>query len=201
MPLSKEQEQRLSSLAAPEGTIPGVAAIECVIAQNRQTAVYVTSVAGYPFGFEINLMIVCSADNTASDSFLLGSAEWLQKTQGGDHEQGGEPEGSPEVFRFGLRFADGTMVSNAELGRGLSNRGGDGRPTAGRMRLLDGHGSDGKYEIRYWVCPIPPVGQLVLECEWPAASLERTQVEIDAKAIRDASARARAIFAKRAAGF
>jgi hypothetical protein len=65
------------------------------------------------------------------------------------------------------------------------------------MRLLDGHGGEGKYEMRYWVAPIPPVGQLVLECEWLAASLEQAQVEIDANVIRDASARAKVIFPRK----
>ncbi len=98
---------------------------------------------------------------------------------------------------FGIPRPSTTPPKYAWLGAngpGLSSRGGDDRPTAGLMRLPDRHGGDGKYETRYWVCPIPPLGRVVLECEWLAASLERTQVEIDAKIIRDASARAKVIF-------
>jgi hypothetical protein len=41
----------------------------------------------------------------------------------------------------------------------------------------------------WWVTPLPPPGRLEFVCEWPAAGIALTRVEVDADPIREAATR------------
>jgi hypothetical protein len=42
--------------------------------------------------------------------------------------------------------------------------------------------------------PLPPIGPLSFVCEWPAAGIALTHVEVDSQPLRDAAGRSRELF-------
>ena len=58
--------------------------------------------------------------------------------------------------------------------------------------VLEGGGGGGigqRYDLYYWVWPLPPPGRLAFVCEWPALGIPLSRYEIDSALIRDAAAR------------
>ncbi|HZC28844.1 MAG TPA: hypothetical protein VE269_03810, partial [Gaiellaceae bacterium] len=53
-----------------------------------------------------------------------------------------------------------------------------------------GGGAATRYDQAYWLWPLPPPGTLGFVAEWPSEGIPLTRVEVDAKTILDASARA-----------
>src|SRR6266542_2635382 len=59
------------------------------------------------------------------------------------------------------------------------------------VQFPDGGGGGGRrYDMRYWVWPLPPPGPVAFVCQWPAHDIPESRVEIDARLILDAAARA-----------
>ncbi len=94
--------------------------------------------------------------------------------------------GANEIFRLAVVFADGRVATNINPEHAPPNV-----PMAGRAVLMQGGGSGGerRYDLTYWVYPLPPPGRLAFICEWPGLGLAETRVEIDAQPILDAAAR------------
>jgi hypothetical protein len=46
--------------------------------------------------------------------------------------------------------------------------------------------------------PLPPIGPLFFVCEWPAAGIPLTRVEVDSERLRDAAGRSRELFPNQA---
>src|SRR2546430_3515945 len=66
----------------------------------------------------------------------------------------------------------------------------DAEPT-GPVLFPDGGGGGGRrYDMRYWVWPLPPPGPVAFVCEWPAFGIPESRAELDARPILDAAARA-----------
>ena len=170
-------------LAPPRGTLPGVVALERVLARTELAAVCVTRLGAYPTGFEMELVTLSRSMADDLDPLLFGPPR---------RRHGSEAEGLPdEMLRFGVQFADGSKATNV---------GGD-RPydpavaPAGPVIIPGGGGGGGgSWRQSLWVWPLPPPGPLLLVCEWPAARIPLTRSEIDARLIVDASERAQVVF-------
>lgn len=94
------------------------------------------------------------------------------------------------MLRFGIEFADGQRASNVG-GRGHSQ----GEPAGPVLWGMGGGGGGGRWHQDFWVWPLPPAGPLSFVCEWPAAGIALTRVEIDGQLLIDAAGRAREMFA------
>jgi hypothetical protein len=93
----------------------------------------------------------------------------------------------PEFLRLGVQFADGDVATN--LGR-PSFPSPDSEPT-GPVLLSDGGGGGGRrYDMRYWLWPLPPPGPVSFVCEWPARGIPESRAELDAQLILRAAERA-----------
>jgi len=161
----------------PEGALPGVVAIELVLARNERAAVYVGRCAAYPAGFEFEVRVVVVA--AGLDPSLNGPYA----------RRGGDGNNYDEMLRFGIEFADGGRATNV---RHQTPR--DDGPVAPYMRGMGGRGSPTSWNQGFWVWPLPPPGALAFVCEWPAADIAHTRVEIDAQAVIDAAGRATVVF-------
>jgi hypothetical protein len=162
---------------APEGTLPGVAALERVLARTDRVAVCVARFAAYPTGFELEVVTMAAADEDL-DPMLFHSPRRV-----------GPGDLPPELLRLGIQFADGTKATNT------AGFPGDQGPPAGPVMLGGGGGGGGgNWRQSQWVWPLPPPGPLVLVCEWPAMEIPLTRTELDAQPILDAAARAQVIF-------
>jgi hypothetical protein len=162
----------------PHGVLPGVAAIELVIASNPRAAVYVGRCAAYPTGFELEVRV------------LLASGADLDPSLNGPHHYPGRGSNYEEMLKFGLEFSDGRKVTNV----------GGHPPAAGQpeepvLWSMGGGGGGGRWEQDFWVWPLPPAGPVAFVCEWPAAGIALSRAETDAQQLLDASARAVALFA------
>jgi hypothetical protein len=157
-------------LGATRGALPGVVALEAVLARTEVAAVCVTRLGAYPSGFEVDLVTLSPAERDDLDPLLFGPPRRRPRA---------EPQQLPsEMLRFGVQFADGSKATN--VGGDLPHD-----PTmapAGPVIVGGGGGGGGgRWHQSLWVWPLPPPGRLLFVCEWPAAGI-------------DAAARAQVVF-------
>jgi hypothetical protein len=104
------------------------------------------------------------------------------------------------LLRIGFELADGRRVSNLGARRAdrklmtpdaepegpvlLPHAGGGGRSDRGTVTMRPG----------YWLCPLPPPGQLRISCEWPLVDIAMTTAEIGADTLLDAASRVRSLW-------
>jgi hypothetical protein len=180
-------------LSAPSGTLPGVVALELVLAQTAKVAVCVTRLGVYPSGFEIDLVTMAGAEDDDALDPKLFLRPWMR-----DQLAAGYAGLPAEMLRFGVEFADGTKATNTAARFSLGGRGTQpdlhNEPDGPVLHAGGGGGAGGNWRQSMWVWPLPPAGSLTFVCEWPAADIPLTRHEIDAQLILDAAARARVIF-------
>jgi hypothetical protein len=172
-------------IAAPRGTLPGVVALELLLARTEMVAVCVSRLAAYPTGFEFELRTMAAPGHEALefDPMLFGPHRDGPRRRG---SEAGLPE---EMLRFGVQFADGAKATNTG---GFHH--GDDPPPGPVMHGGGGGGGGGEWRQSEWVWPLPPPGRLAFVCEWPAAGIALTRSEIDAQIVLDAAGRAQVIF-------
>jgi hypothetical protein len=94
----------------------------------------------------------------------------------------------PQCLRLSVNFADGTTISNLD-GHGANPR--------GVLDVREGGGSGGsrgdwlRYDLGWWLSPLPPPGDLVFAVEWPIAGLGRSEARVDSGVLHEAASRAR----------
>jgi hypothetical protein len=142
-------------VAPPRGTLPGVVAVELLLAQTDKVAVYISRLAAYPSGFEFDVMTVTAPgeDETDFDPMLFGP-----------HSHRPGSAAASEMLRIGVQFSDGSKATNTS---GF-HHGGD-PPTGPVMHGGGGGGGGGRWQQTMWVWPLPPPGPLAFVSEWPAA--------------------------------
>jgi len=161
----------------PSGTLPGVIPLELVLARNNVAAVYISRLAAYPSGFEVDVITLSHPDNDELDPGMLP----LRARR----------RGSDGRLRFGVEFANGARATNiggapgAEPGK---------EPTGPVLHGGGGGGGGGRWRQAYWVWPLPPPGPLAFVCEWLVAGIPVTRQEIDAQVVLDAARRALVVF-------
>lgn len=171
--------------AAPRGMLPGVVALELVLAQTADVAVCVSRLAAYTTGFEFEIRTLehPGAHDLDLDPLLFGPHRHRLRRSG--RRDGLEDE----MLRFGVQFADGGKATNTG---GFSH--GEDPPPGPVMHSGGGGGGGGEWRQSEWVWPLPPPGPVAFVCEWPAAGIPLSRAEVDAQVILDAASRARAIF-------
>lgn len=172
-------------VSAPTGALPGVVAIELVLAANAKVAVAVTRIGAYPDGFEFELWTTASPALEAEDPSLLDSPRMHRMHLRGAHI-------GPEVLRFGFEFADGARATNLSNPRRGPHT--EGPPDSPVMNAAGGGGGGLNWRQNYWAWPLPPPGPLAFVCEWPAFDVPESRVEIDAQLLIDAATRSRRFF-------
>jgi hypothetical protein len=170
---------------APRGTIPGIVAVELVLARTDRFAVCISRLGAYPTGFEFDLLALAApggADGDELDPMQFGH---------GRHRARVDQRLAPDEFlRLGVQFADGGKATNLPGARQY----GPGQPDGPVLHGGGGGGGDNHWHQIEWVWPLPPPGPLAFVCEWPAAGIPVTRKEIDAQLILEAADRAKVIF-------
>jgi hypothetical protein len=159
--------------------LPGVVGMEMVLARNARAVVFVGGLTVYPEGFEFEVRV------------LAADGEWLDPSLNGVYQRRGGPQENnyEDMLRFGVEFSDGRRASNVG---GRARR--EGEPESPVLQGRGGSGSTSSWDQRFWLWPLPPTGRLGFVCEWPAAGIELTRVDIDAQPLIDAAARAQHVF-------
>lgn len=182
-PVEAELRYRMPPwLAAPRGTLPGVVALDLVLARTEKVAVCISRAAAYATGFELDVITMSAQDDDEIDPWLFHRRRQLL-------HRGGGPI-APEMLRLGVQFADGSKAMNT----GGRHYAAGEPPTGPIMHSGGGGGGGGSWRQSQWIWPLPPPGVLVFVCEWPALDIPLTRCEIDAQPIIDAAARAQVVF-------
>lgn len=87
-----------------------------------------------------------------------------------------------QEFRFGVQFSDGRKATGPREVQGTEPED-FGRPGSASPRLIPRGGSGGSqhaYQQGYWLWPLPPPGPVTFVCEWKAAGIPLTRVNVDA---------------------
>ena len=184
-PPDEPQHSPAPWFAPPAGTLPGVAALELVLAHTDRVAIYIARLLGYPTGFGFDVMVI-AAPAGQDEQLDMGAALFGHHRRG--HHRQLDPL-DPERLRLGVQFSDGQKATNIGTFDDTEDQ-----PSGPVMHAVGGSGSDREYHQEQWVWPLPPPGRLSFVCEWPAAGIELTRHEIDAQDVLDAAGRAQTLF-------
>jgi hypothetical protein len=159
--------------AKPELVLGGTIAEEMILAQGSDAVLAVSGLVAFPNGFCFTVTAVLQRDDRRGRLFQTAfHPEFF------DDELPG-----PEFLRIGVQFADGSAATNLGRFRPLP----DTEP-AGPLLHQDGGGGGGRrYDMTYWVWPLPPPGPLSVVCEWPAHGIAESRAELDGQLIREAA--------------
>jgi hypothetical protein len=162
------------------GAVPAVAPVERVLVRTDAVVISLSRFWVYSAGLEFQVFV--DADDDWMD---------LQPFDDGRRRRAsGTRADSSERLLFGFQFADGSKATTLDDGPDWSGE------TSGSPMLLCRSGSSGGGHWRqdYWLGPLPPPGQLSFVCQWPAAGIPITRVDLDAEGIADACSRSQTIF-------
>lgn len=162
----------------PDATLARGVPAEFVLAHTADAAIAVTGLRAYPAGFELTLTAVVRNERVGR-MFEPGWHYVFKRFP---------DEPLPDEFlRFGMQFADGRVATNLAR-HAIPARESD---PADPILWPDGGGGGGqRYDMRYWVWPLPPDGPLTFLCQWPAVNVPESRTSINARLILDAAARA-----------
>jgi hypothetical protein len=170
----------------PEVVLPGVAVGERVLARTNRAAVELGCIWGYPNGFEVEINVRL---RRIEPGVQMPDQHLLTLCHRARLRGEAPPKHIPDDFlRFGVLYADGRAASNMDP-RALPPT--DVEPDTPILVpvLISGGGPLRRLDMRYWICPLPPQGQLTFVCEWPIHEISETRTEIDAQPILDAADR------------
>jgi hypothetical protein len=109
------------------------------------------------------------------------------------HRRRGARDGQAlaDVLRFGIQFSDGRKATNLDgAGRWDREQGPDGITLMRR----GAQGGGQQWSERLWTCPLPPPGDVLFACEWPAQGVDLKTTAVDAELILAAATRARELW-------
>lgn len=138
-----------------------------VVARNEDAAALVSGLVAFPSGFSLSVLTITRRGEAGPRHGPFG-------------------DDASEMFRFGIRFADGSKVT--DFGDRFPPR---FRSAGGPWLQQRGGGGGGrKYSQAYWCQPLPPSGPMTFVCEWVRYGIPQTEREIDAGIILSAVERA-----------
>jgi hypothetical protein len=155
---------------APINERPVAVALNLTLARTDDVAVFVSDVSVYSTGlvFEVEMMARERTDD--SRDFMLSHAE------------------SDADPRLGVLLADGRRAVLGDWGGQA-----EGTPEIA-FRSHGGQGGGHHWAVHVWLWPIPPEGPVTFVFRWLAAGIEETRVAVDAAPLREAAARAEALW-------
>ena len=179
-PPPPEPEYRPPPWSKPESVLAGVVDRELLLAHTDDTAVAVVGLLAYPNGFQFTVAAVLREEDRRRPLDPMAH-RWGYEP--------GEEAPPPTVLRVGVRFADGTTLTN--LGRRWPPFPVGGGEPPGPLLVPQGGGGGGRrYDQDYWVWPLPPPGPLTFVCAWPARDVPESRAELDAALVLTAAGRA-----------
>jgi len=174
-----EAEPRLRDLpewSGPPRTDRGaVLATELLLARSANVAVTLPYILVFRTGCLLTIEVVIRKGDLSSEDWwdlgrMVSDAAWVPRKRW------------DRVFRVGLRYPDGTTVTNID--RPASRRGDAAETPAGPLLMWTPFGGGGGLNQRtsqyaLWLWPLPPAQPLTLAVEWPLGGIELTTTELD----------------------
>jgi hypothetical protein len=158
----------------PSGVVPGQSTQQVVLFRTDRAILVIRQFDVYPTGveFTIDLRVRPTTNQLFDTPWEL---HWRSIRR--------EPTGEvlPDDFlRIGFAFADGTTWTNFNH----DFRGFDEDPTGPVVIGRGGGGGGHRWNMRYWMWPLPPAGDVVMYAEWPLFDIDEVSAVIDGAALR-----------------
>jgi hypothetical protein len=163
-------------LGPPENVVGVSVPLDLTLARTDKLALAVPAATAYPNGIVFDVVLLLREQ--VRDPF-----EWHPFHP---VNEGGEL--SPKILRLGVQFADGQKATS--LGRPFLPHDPAELPSGPVLMPRGGGGGGRRWDVSFWLWPLPPPGPLTLVCEWPAREIALTRVEVDNRRLLDASQRA-----------
>ena len=165
-------------MAAPENEFGELVRVDPIVVRGSQAAVKVGPITGFASGFQISLVLLTREQDPFNDPFGQRAMAQLA-AKGGDLPD--------DLFRVGVQYPDGRKATSLDHLSRMIDRAKDfdweAEPSEPVM-VPSGGGGGGRWQMDYWVWPVPPVsGDLNMVIEWPAKGIELTQAAIPASAV------------------
>jgi hypothetical protein len=173
---------------APPNVLGGFVPERILLVRTERAVFTIQDITAYETGFSFTLKIKAQS---LEDEF----EEWDPFNARAVHRRrsSADPEIDPELFRFGVQFADGSKATNIGWPRwGYGDE--DEVPPGPVLLEGGGGGGGGDYRLGCWVWPLPPPGPVSFVCEWPARGVPFTRVEIAGERVREAAAQAEVLW-------
>ncbi len=147
----------------------------------------IVEVSAFSTGFELRLVLLSREE----DQLMGGAVMHPRPVRAG----GQLPD---DFFRFGVGFANGLRASNVDVFRAEASRRWFEAQREGREAdlpqgpiLMPGSGGGGgrRWNLTFFVWPLPPPGPLTFACEWPAMDIPEARQEVDSAPILEAAKR------------
>jgi hypothetical protein len=182
-PVHEPEPARAAWAGPPSNVLSAAVPLRLVLARTPDIAIAITNAGAFPTGFEVTLSLRLREAPSGPGFDPLGH-RFMGQLGYGEHTAG-PAELPPELFRFGVQFADGRKATT------VGNPFPPGEDVQGPVLLPRGGGGGGRdWDQAYWVWPLPPPGPVAFVCEWPAHGVEETRHEIDSAVVLDAAASA-----------
>jgi len=165
-----------------DGIVGEAVPVRFFLARSRKAAVKIQRLTAYPMGFEFQV-VALSVGGAVEEI----TGEWPRPWLGAE---GGVEVAPDDRFRLRVEFADGSSADNTA--RPADGRRGPTPALQNRgliLEALSGGSSAGSTNALYWVSPLPPLGSVVFQCEWPKYGLRTTRRLVDSDLIVDAAMR------------
>ena len=153
---------------APENELPAAAGVTALLARTDEVAVGLVGVDAYTTGLRLRVAVRRRSFPPGDDEDLFHLAVR------------GAP-GSSRHLLLGVQFADGRV---AAAGGSWESAAGSDQP------LLASRGASGggrTFDSDYWLTPLPPPGDLVVVCAWPAFGIPETSTVLDGEVLQTAA--------------
>ncbi len=161
----------------PRGVLAGMSAQRAVIFRTERAVLVAKQFEVYPSGVEFTIDLRLNGDDGQ-----WFDTPWEPQRHGLRRKV--ESEIPEDLLRLGIEFSDGQTWSNV-----ASPTGGWRDPPDGPVLMGRGGGGGGdQWEMRYWLWPLPPDGDLVFHAAWPALDIDEVAVSISATALRETAA-------------
>ncbi len=162
-------------MGPPEGVLGQPVAGLTVVARTETMVVAADRIVAYPTGFEFGITVRTN-ERPAHGSF----DDQRQRAWSGVAAFPGESVRVAVVFADGRRGAVDNFSS----------------APVGDVRLIPvhGHGTQTRFDQRFWVEPLPPPGPLGVVVTWERRGLPETRADLDAGAIVEAASRAETLW-------
>jgi len=175
-PRPPEQRQQPEWFGPPGNVLGVVVPLDVTVARTSDLVLAVRSASVYPTGLDFDVCLLLREQG-------VSPVDWHPF-----HRPRPGAELPPEVLRLGIQLADGAKATNIDSP--LFGRGPDEPPAPPVLMPRGGGGGGHRWDVSFWLWPLPRPGQLTLVCEWPARGIELTRVDVDAGALLEAAQRA-----------
>lgn len=176
-PEPTEQHVQPVWIGPPDNVLGVPFPLSVVLARTPSVALHVHTGLAFPSGIEFSLQLL--QREPPRDHFRDPIHAW--------HMGRRETELGPEVLRFGIELAD---KRKATVFDPHPFAGGDDEPAGPVLMQRGGGGGGRRYDMRFWLWPLPPPGQLAFVVEWPGEGVELTRHGVDAAELLEAATRA-----------